>query len=50
MFVLAHAADGIFAAPVVVVVAWLAFQAIRDRRRERRERREGRGPGSEEKP
>ena len=38
MFVIAHAADGIFAAPVVIVVGWLAIQTLRDRRRERRER------------
>lgn len=37
MFVLAHAADAIFFAPVLVVVGFISVSAIRERRRERRE-------------
>ena len=45
MLVLAHAADGVFAMPVLVFVVWIAIQAIRDRRRERRE---GKTPSEEQ--
>ena len=45
MVVLAHAADGIFAMPVLVFVTWIAVQALRDRRRERRE---GKNPSKEQ--
>ena len=37
MIVIAHAADALFVAPVLVVVVYISLQAIRDRRRDGRE-------------
>ena len=45
MVVIAHAADGVFFAPVLVFIIWISYHAIRDRLRERRE---GHDPSEEQ--